>query len=221
MWPWSEIRLLKDALRLYTGEHVLSRVLASRERALALSGDIADLTLMFVDIASLSSTEGLAPGQLSGFMAEYLEIVTANINAHEGTVDSYNGDAVFAWWDSDDSRVNARNACNCAKQIVARINSQNALWAIQSLPALQIKIGINSGAVLLGNYGTASRIRFTALGSHVNLASRLCELAGSVYAVPVVISGNTNSLLPSDIAAKLLASVEVMGVVGSVQLFAI
>ena len=221
MWPWSEIRLLKDSLRLYAGEHVLSRVLASRERALALNGDIADLTLMFVDIASLSSTEGLAPGQLSGFMAEYLEIVTASINAHQGTVDSYNGDAVFAWWDSGDSRANARNACNCAKQIVARVDSQNAVWSTQSLPAMQLKIGINSGSALLANYGTANRIRFTALGSHVNLASRLCELAGSVYAVPVVISGNTNSLLPSDIAAKPLASVEVKGVVGSVQLFAI
>ena len=146
---------------------------------------------------------------------------TASINAHQGTVDSYNGDAVFAWWDSGDSRVNARNACNCAKQIVARVDSQNAVWSTQSLPALQLKIGINSGSALLANYGTASRIRFTALGSHVNLASQLCELAGSVYAVPVVISGTTNSLLPSDIAAKSLASVEVKGVVGSVQLFAI
>ncbi len=221
MWPWSEIRLLKDTLRLYAGEHVLSRVLASRERALELSGEVRDLTLMFVDIASLSSTEGLAPGQLSNFMAEYLEIVTANIIAHEGTLDSYNGDAVFAWWDSGDSRVNARNACNCAKQIVSRINSQNAVWSSQSLPVLQLKIGINSGSALLGNYGTASRIRFTALGSHVNLASQLCELASSVYAVPVVISGNTNSLLPSDIAAKPLASSDVKGMAGSIQLFAI
>ena len=223
MWPWSEIRLLKDTLRLYAGEHVLSRVVASRERALDLSGEVRELTLMFVDIASLSSTEGLAPGQLSNFMAEYLEIVTANIKAHEGTLDSYNGDAIFAWWDSGDSRVNARNACNCAKQIVTRIKSQNAVWSTQSLPALQLKIGINSGAALLGNYGTASRIRFTALGSHVNLASQLCELAGSVYAVPVVISGNTNALLPSNIAAKPLVSNDVKGIgmAGSIQLFAI
>ena len=221
MWPWSEIRLLKDTLRLYAGEHVLSRVLASRERALELSGDVRDLTLIFVDIASLSSTDGLAPGQLSNFMAEYLEIVTANIIAYEGTLDSYNGDAVFAWWDSGDSRMNARNACNCAKQIVTRINSQNTVWSTQFLPALQLKIGINSGSALLGNYGTASRIRFTALGSHVNLASQLCELAGNVYAVPVVISGNTNSLLPSDIAARPLTSIDVKGMAGSVQLFAI
>lgn len=221
MWPWSEIRLLKDTVRRYAGEHVLSRVLESRERALELSGDVRDLTLMFVDIASLSSTEGLAPGQLSNFMAEYLEIVTANIIAHEGTLDSYNGDAVFAWWDHGDSRVNARKACNCAKQIVTRINTQNAVWSMQSLPALQLKIGVNSGSTLLGNYGTASRVRFTALGSHVNLASQLCELAGSVYAVPVVISGSTNSLLPSDIAAKPLASVDVKGLAGPVQLFAI
>ena len=221
MWPWSEIRLLKETLRLYAGEHVLSRVLASRERAREQSGDVRDLTLMFVDIASLSSTDGLAPGQLSNFMAEYLEIVTANIIAYEGTLDSYNGDAVFAWWDSGDSRMNARNACNCAKQIVTRINSQNTVWSTQFLPALQLKIGINSGSALLGNYGTASRIRFTALGSHVNLASQLCELAGNVYAVPVVISGSTNSLLPRDIAAKPLAGIDVKGAVGPVQLFAI
>jgi class 3 adenylate cyclase len=221
MWPWSEIRLLKQALRLYAGEHVLSRVLESRHRALELSGEVRELTLMFVDIASLSTTAGLAPGQLSGFMAEYLEIVTANINAHEGTLDTYNGDAVFAWWDRGDNRANARNACNCAKQIVTRINSQNAVWSTQSLPALQLKIGVNSGSALLGNYGTANRLRFTALGSHVNLASRLCELAGSVYAVPVVISANTNALLPSDIAAKPLASVEVSGAAGTGQLFTI
>ncbi|MEO8384330.1 MAG: adenylate/guanylate cyclase domain-containing protein [Betaproteobacteria bacterium] len=221
MWPWSEIRLLKDALRLYAGEQVLSRVLLSRERAFDLSGDVCDVTLMFVDIASLSSAEELDPGQLSNFMAEYLEIVTANIVAHEGTLDSYNGDAVFAWWDSGDSRLNARNACNCAKQIVTRIEAQNALWSSQSRPALQLKIGINSGSALLGNYGTASRIRFTALGSHVNLASQLCELAGSVYAVPVVISGNTNLLLRSDIATTPLPSVNVKGTTGPIQLFAI
>ena len=221
MWPWVEIRLLKEALRLYAGEHVLSRVLDSRERALALGGDVLDLTFMFVDIASLSSSERLSPGQLGNFMAEYLEIVTANIIAHEGTLDSYSGDAVFAWWDSGESRVNARNACNCAKQIVTRINSQNAVWSSQSLPALQLKIGINSGSALLGNYGTASRIRFTALGSNVNLASQLCELAGGVYAVPVIISASTNSLLSSDIAAKPLAGIELKGSAGPVQLFTI
>jgi adenylate cyclase len=104
---------------------------------------------------------------------------------------------------------------------VARIKSQNEVWAGQSLPALQIRIGVNSGTVQIGNYGTASRIRYTALGSHVNLASRLCALAGGTYPVPIVISEYTNSRLPSDIAAKSLASINVKGTDGQVQLFTI
>ena len=222
MWPWSEIRLLKSSLRLFAGEHVLARVIEQRESALKLGGEVREVALMFLDIASFTvADEGLDSKRLAGFMNEYLEIVTECVVAHDGTIDSYTGDAVFAWWNNAEIRANANSACSCAKAIVRRIGSQNEVWSSKGLPKLQLKIGINSGRVNLGNYGTSRRIRFSALGDQVNLASRLCNLANGPYPTPIVISGNTQALLSNDIAASLLDTVRVKGKDEPVQLFSI
>ena len=55
MWPWSENRLLKSALRLYAGEHVLAKVLREGENGLTLNAQRADLTIMFIDIAGFTA----------------------------------------------------------------------------------------------------------------------------------------------------------------------
>lgn len=221
MWPWSEIRLLKSSLRQFAGDHVLAKVLAERESALEMGGEVRDLTLMFLDVAGITAAAGLDVSQLCDFMSEYLEIVTANVFAHNGTLDSYSGDAVFAWWDCGDNHTNATNACQCAMKIVRRIAAQNVVWSERKFPNLQLKVGINSGAVLIGNYGTSRRTRFTALGDQVNLASLLCDLAGSQYSVPILISGNTQALLPKESGASLLDTISVKGNASPVRLYAI
>lgn len=215
MWPWTANQLLKTALRLYAGNHVLSRVLAEGKAALELGGDCVELTLVFIDIAGVNYSENPPENAIAPFVNLYLQVVTDSVQAHGGVIDSYTGDSVFAWWHE------AKNACLCAKRIVEEVeilstNSQSA-----KLPTIKVGIGINTGIVTLGNYGSSHRIKFTVLGDNVNLASRLCSTANKNYPVPIVISASTQQLVAGTMETKMLGTVQVKGREDPLELFSL
>lgn len=219
MWPWSEIRLLRNALRLLAGEHVLSRVIKQREGALVLGGERREVTLMFVDInLDFSAVEQLSDKGMVELLNGYFAAVTDCIGSHAGTIDTLVGDSIAAWWASADHPSSAKSACTCAKDIVAQIAKLN-FGTSANVPKLKIKIGINSGVVMLGNYGSSKRMRYAPLGDNVNLASSLCAMANANYPTPIVISEATNELLSSHMPSTLLASVGVKGRNDPVQLY--
>jgi adenylate cyclase len=216
MWPWSENRLLKSALRSYAGDHVLSRVLAKGPEALALAGERKELTMMFIDIAGFTVPDTTLPSDsLAPFLNGYLQTVTDSILALNGVLDTYTGDAVISWWESP------KDACLCAKQIVERLESLNGRNTSAQLPLLRVGIGLNTGIVTLGNYGSSQRMRFTVLGDNVNLASRLCGLANtqSQYQVPILMSGATQRLVADTIQTRELGTVRVKGKDDPITLF--
>lgn len=221
MWPWSEIRLLRNALRLFAGEHILDRVTNEREHAFVLGGDRREITLMFVDI-NIDSALVKKPNdnQMVELINAYYEAVTNCIGSHNGTIDTIIGGSIAAWWAGADQTGNAMSACLCAKAIVAQIAKLNSGISDDG-PKLKIKVGVNSGVVMLGNYGSYKRMRYAALGDNVNLASSLCGVANANYPTPIVISGATNELLGGHMASTSLASVQVKGRNEPVQLYAL
>jgi adenylate cyclase len=221
MWPWSEIRLLRNALRLFAGEHILDRVTNERERALVLGGDRREITLMFVDInIDFALVKEPNENQMVELIYAYYEAVTNCIGSHSGTIDTIIGDSFAAWWAGADQTGNAKSACLCAKAIVAQIARLNSDTS-DSCPKLKIKVGVNSGVVTLGNYGTYKRMRYAALGDNVNLTSNLCAIANANYPTPIVISAATSQLLGGQIPSTLLGSVQVKGRNEPVQLYAL
>ena len=222
MLPWDKIQLLEKALALYAGEHVLDRVLSKGVSALSGGGESAELTLLFVDVAApVAATRAFSGEELSTFMWKYLEAVTATILGAGGTLDMYVGDSASAWWGSECEPGHAKQACAAPKSLVAAVEELNGEHVPKGFPTLRIKIGVHTGKVTLGNYGTTKRLRYSVLGDAVNLTSRLCGLANGQYESPIVISSATKNLIDSTFAPTLLDSVTVKGQNEPLQLFAI
>jgi adenylate cyclase len=96
------------------------------------------------------------------------------IKQYEGTIDEFIGDAIFVlfgapiWQEAD-----AQRAVACAVQMqlaMASVNEQNRQ---DDLPEIEMGIGIHTGQVILGNIGSAERMKYGVVGRHVNLTSRI------------------------------------------------
>jgi len=220
MFGSRENELLRKALALYAGDHVLKHVLQNGERALQIEAKTLDLTAMFVDIvASFSEIRAdLTPDDLQRFMTSWLETVTSSILGHGGTLDVYVGDAVSAWWGANGEKDHARTAVSCAKDLVARIEKLNATSQGNGLPQLRLGVGIASGPIRLGAYGSSKRLRYSMLGDTVNLASRLCGLS-SEHAV--LIAESTQRRLGDCTSVTRVDIVRIKGIDEPVQLFTV
>lgn len=142
---------------------------------LALGGRSKFLTVMFTDLESFSTWAEATPAQeLLTRISAYFEIVTRAVNEEAGTLDKFIGDGVMAFWGApaqlDD---HAYRSCVAALRVQQRMRELNARWAQQGLAPLNVRIGIHSDAVLVGNIGSLERMSYTVMGDGVNIAARL------------------------------------------------
>jgi class 3 adenylate cyclase len=212
MFRWHENRLLKKALALYAGEHVLKHVLTRGEDALTINASTRDLTVMFIDLAAFTEiSEALPPEHLRGLMASWFEVLTTGIAKHGGTVDTYVGDAVSAWWGAEGEKDHPRLAVTCARDLVAELARLNETSRTKQWPEMKFCIGIATGPVRLGTYGSSKRLRYSMLGDTVNLASRLCGRAVGAEKHSILMSETTQQRLEGCVPTTLVDTVMVKG----------
>ena len=149
----------------------------------------------------------------------YLGYVVEAVEATEGYVDKFIGDAVMALWGAptDESR-HAACAVRAALAAVARIRQAREAAEARGEVGLGIKIGINSGLAVVGNVGTRRRYNYTAVGETVNVASRL-EGVCAVYGGAIVTGPRTAELASDEILFRELDAVQVKGRAGPLQVF--
>ncbi|MEY9783772.1 adenylate/guanylate cyclase domain-containing protein [Sinorhizobium fredii] len=139
-------------------------------------GELCDLTVMFADLPGFTAlTERLGPG-VEPYLTRFLTIAVAAVHAEGGTVDKFIGDAIMAIWNAPGRQPDhAARACRAAVAIRAAMHKEQPVSAEND--AVRVRIGINSGMALIGNFGSAERLSYTAIGDTVNLASRLVGVA--------------------------------------------
>jgi adenylate cyclase len=223
MFGSRENDLLKRALALYAGDHVLQHVLRNGKRAFVVDPADIDLTVMFVDVVANFSEirEDLTPNELNEFMASFLEVTTNGIVESGGTVDIYVGDSTSAWWGAKGEKDHAESAVRCARQLVAEMSRLNQTFQGKGWPTLRLCVGIASGRVRLGTYGTSKRLRYSVLGDTVNLSSRLCGLAAGHYPHAVLVADSTQKRLGASSSLVPVDTVRVKGRDEPVQLFTV
>jgi adenylate cyclase len=142
---------------------------------LALGGRSRFLTVMFTDLESFSTWAEATPAQeLLTRVSAYFEVVTRAVNQESGTLDKFIGDGVMAFWGAPaELEDHSFRSCVAAVRIQQRMKELNARWAEQGLAPLQVRIGIHSDAVLVGNMGSMERMSYTVMGDGVNIAARL------------------------------------------------
>ncbi len=142
---------------------------------LILGGAYRNLTLLFSDIRNFTTiSEEKDPNELVEILNFYLNLQSEIIKVYDGDIDKFVGDAVIA---SFSGEKGSQKAIQCAIAIQATIEEQNNKRAHNHKTLCEVGIGINYGEVVVGNIGSHDRMDFTAIGSVVNIASRLCSHA--------------------------------------------
>jgi class 3 adenylate cyclase len=156
-------------------------------------GARARLTLFFSDVRGFTRySEGRDPEQVVEYLNRLLTVQTGIIHDCGGDIDKYVGDEVVALFSGPEQ---ALAACRAAVRI-----QREVFGADQSrYGGLDVGIGINTGAVILGRIGSETRADFTAIGDHVNFASRLCDAA---KAGEIIIADSTRRQAGGGIAAR-------------------
>jgi len=114
--------------------------------------------------------------------------------AHRGTLDKYTGDGLVAFWGAPLPNLDhADLALDAAARILLEVAQFSAARVALGKPPLRVRIGIESGAAMAGDYGTAARSIYTAVGDSVNTAARL-EQAARDYPHDVIVGEGTAAL---------------------------
>jgi adenylate cyclase len=172
-------------------------------------GSIQELTVMFIDVAGFTGLSERMGDRVVPLLSRYLDAVSEVIDANGGTIDKFIGDAVMAFWGAPTAQQDhavrcCRAALACRKAIeAAGVNDD------QGHP-LQIRIGINSGRMLVGNIGSELRLNYTVIGDAVNVASRL-EGASKQYGTHILIGTETARLIRDAFIIREIDSIVVYG----------
>lgn len=204
-------RQIEKAFRHYVAPEIVNEMTAHPER-LVLGGSRRDITIVFTDLAGFTSvSETMSPERVSALLNDYLSHMTRIIFAHGGTVDKFIGDAIMAFWGAPlDDPEQALHACQAVRGMQAELAGLRQRYAEQGLPELHMRVGIHSGAAVVGNMGSTERFDYTAIGDNVNLASRL-EGINKLYGTETLISGETARLLGNRIPLRRVDRVIVKG----------
>ncbi|MET4072467.1 class 3 adenylate cyclase [Bradyrhizobium sp. S3.2.6] len=172
-------------------------------------GAIQELSVMFVDVAGFTGLSERMGDRVVPLLSRYLDLASEAIVANGGTIDKFIGDAAMALWGAPQPQADHAGRCCRAALDIRRAISDSGL--IDDLGhALQIRIGINSGRMLVGNIGSELRLNYTVIGDAVNVASRL-ESANKIYGTQILIGEETYHLALGTIITREIDRIAVYG----------
>ncbi len=190
----SQSRQLLGTLRQYVADAVVDELLRSNLQD-PLKPRRGAVTTLVADMEGYTSHVAALPiEQAAQLTREFLECLTAPVLAQHGTLDKYTGDGLVAFWGAPlPVADHADQALDAALAIVAAVRAFNRVRAGQGQAPVRVRIGIESGVAVAGDFGTSSRSIYTAVGDCVNVASRL-ETAARDYPYDVIIGPGTAAL---------------------------
>lgn len=205
--------LIKHVFSHYISAAVVNELVANPEKA-KLGGDRRELTVFFSDIAgftTISEAFHTKPEGLVELLNEYLDEMTSIVLKHGGTLDKYEGDAIMAFWGAPiPQKDHALRTCLASLEMQKRLVQLRPKWKKESKPALEARIGINTGVMIVGNMGGKDRFDYTVIGDSVNLASRL-EGANKQYGSNIMISDFTYQQVKDRAKVRELDLIQVKG----------
>jgi len=214
-------RVVKKLFGRYVSKDVFDQLMAHPDRA-ELGGKRREMSVLFSDIRGFTTvTEKGNAEALVNQLNEYFSRMVDVVFRHKGTVDKFVGDMVMALYGAPvDDPDHAEHAVATAVQMVRDLSELNRMWAARGMPQLDIGIGVNSGAMIAGNIGSASIMSYTVIGDNVNLGSRL-ESLNKDYGSRIIISDASRTRLTGNYDIRALGEVVVKGKTKPVAIFEI
>jgi len=188
----------------YTPQHLADKILTSRA---ALQGERKLVTVLFVDVSGFTAlSEKLDPEDVHALMDRAFELMLGEVHRYEGTVNQFLGDGLMALFGAPIAHED-----HPTRAVHAALGIQRAFGAYRDELStkrgieFRVRMGLNSGAVVVGKIGDNLRMDYTAVGDTTNLAARLLALA------------EPGQILVSEDIAKIVSPYFVLQPVGEVS----
>lgn len=211
-------RFIKETFGTYLAPELIQEMHHTRTMP-TLGGEAKVITAFFTDIQGFSTfSEKLTAHQLVDLLNEYLTAMTDILIRNKGTLDKYEGDAIIAFFGAPMELLDHEvRACRVAVQMQQKLGELREKWQNEktapgdpnpndrNVPTdqwnpgdkwprvvheMRMRIGINTGEIVVGNMGSATRMNYTMMGDPVNLSARL-EAAAKQYGVYNLVSEYT------------------------------
>jgi class 3 adenylate cyclase len=204
----------KARIRETFGRYVDPRIVESlidRPDRLAGTGDRREMTVFFCDMKGFTRlSEGMTPAGMVRVVNRYLSLMSEPVRRNRGIIDKYIGDAIMAFWGPPftPAQDQARLACAAGLEQLAELPGFRAelpeiTGLRRGIPAIDMRIGVATGEVVVGNIGSDVAMSYTVMGDTANFASRL-EGANKVYGTRFLVSART-----AETAAEAMAFREI------------
>jgi adenylate cyclase len=176
----SSRRWITRVFQQYNSADLVEEIVRNPD-SLHLGGEVRDVTILFSDIAGFTPlSEKLPPERLVALLNRYLSVMTTLFQAEKGSLDKYQGDGIMAFFGAPvslpDHALRGVRAALAMHEALPRVNRE--LTEAGLLPEggkLAMRIGLSTGAAVVGNFGSEQRFNYTCSGDTVNLGARLEE----------------------------------------------
>ena len=219
----------KARVRETFGKYLDPRIvegLIERPELLGTKGERRVMTVCFADMKDFTSlSEGVTPVALVNVINRYLATMSEPIRRSGGIIDKYIGDAIMAFWGPPFTTADeqARLACEATLGQLGLLPSfrqslPEVLGIKRHVPKVDMRIGIASGDVVVGNIGSDLSMSYTVMGDAVNVASRL-ENVNKVYGTHLLVNGMTREMAKDAYEFREIDSIRVVGKEEPEQIF--
>jgi adenylate cyclase len=205
-------RRLKMAFSSYVSPDVVNQI-AKDSSLMKMQGQKQNLTVLFSDIRGFTSySESLEPEEVVRVLNQYLSQMSEQIFKHKGTIDKFMGDGIMAIFGAPIVQLDhADRACFAALSMRESLVLFNRDVLQDHNEVFEIGMGINTGAMTVGNIGSKRKFDYTVIGDSVNLGSRLEGLT-KYFGVDILVSESTkNAVHPNVFLFREMLPVQVKG----------
>ena len=178
------------------------------------------VAILFSDLSGFTKmSEQHGAEVVAEFLNDYLTVMNKTIFSNKGTIDKFIGDAIMVIFGAPVEMTQedqAKNAARCAIAMQQGMVAVKQKWNAKGIDGLSMRIGIHQGSAFVGNFGSAERVDYTAIGPSVNLAARIetaCE-PGNIY-----VSGRVRELLKSHTPTSLAGKFSLKGIARPTTLY--
>ena len=208
---------IRDTFSRYVTNEVVQKLLESKD-ALKIGGETLEVTILMSDIRGFTALcAGMDPEQVIIFLNRYLGKMIEILLDNQAVIDEIIGDGILAFFGAPVPLADhPSRAVACALKMQAAMDEINALNAADGMPYLEIGIGINTGAVVVGNIGSERRAKYSVVGAHVNLTSRIESYA---LGDQVLIGASTYQWVKDLVEVGEVIEAQAKGVPGTITIY--
>lgn len=212
---------IKDLFSKFVTRDVMNDII-DQPGEVPLGGQEKEITVLFSDIESFTTfSEAHPPAEVVSILNEYLTEMTDVIFHEQGTLDKYIGDAVMAIWGAplhqDDQ---ALRACRAGLGMLTSLKKLRTKWIAEGKDPFDMRVGINTGTMVVGVMGSQVRYDYTCIGDGVNLSARL-EGTNKIYGSHIIISQSTRDKVKNELFNRELDWIRVKGKLEPVGIYEI